>query len=288
MHILRTLQKRGLVFKKDSNRKHSFQTFATKVNLIPKSQESVSLTEPSDPSYVFNGAYTPLISRIVESFMGKGNQTESKFVLIYFIGGYTLAEVASLKILQTIMGHHFVIAGTSNTTGKKIMESLSNSTRHLYEDKVLFSHQECNVSGFSLSPPSCRFLQKVRKNMGIHQKLELSAPTKRKCKITWTIIFSLFGAAAFSLLLFLVPFIVDPALATILADFTTQNVSCVVTELAFRQGQGNCSWSSCREGCTRDVYTCFQIHVNYTDLSAQLQSGHLFVNARGCGLSSFC
>uniref|UniRef100_A0A0K2VAI7 Vacuolar protein sorting 33 homolog B (Yeast) [Strongylocentrotus purpuratus] n=1 Tax=Lepeophtheirus salmonis TaxID=72036 RepID=A0A0K2VAI7_LEPSM len=144
MHILRTLQKRGLVFKKDSNRKHSFQTFATKVNLIPKSQESVSLTEPSDPSYVFNGAYTPLISRIVESFMGKGNQTEfmshlthlstriqfqnkpnrSKFVLIYFIGGYTLAEVASLKILQTIMGHHFVIAGTSNTTGKKIMESV--------------------------------------------------------------------------------------------------------------------------------------------------------------------
>ncbi|CAB4055994.1 unnamed protein product [Lepeophtheirus salmonis] len=250
MHILRTLQKRGLVFKKDSNRKHSFQTFATKVNLIPKSQESVSLTEPSDPSYVFNGAYTPLISRIVESFMGKGNQTDYK----------VLKALLSSCVLHV----------------------------HLYEDKVLFSHQECNVSGFSLSPPSCRFLQKVRKNMGIHQKLELSAPTKRKCKITWTIIFSLFGAAAFSLLLFLVPFIVDPALATILADFTTQNVSCVVTELAFRQGQGNCSWSSCREGCTRDVYTCFQIHVNYTDLSAQLQSGHLFVNARGCGLSSFC
>ena len=33
------------------------------------------------------------------------------------------------------------------------------------------------------------------------------------------------------------------------------------------QGLSECSWSSCREGCTGDIYTCHQIHVEYQPLS---------------------
>ncbi|QQP50831.1 Protein tipElike, partial [Caligus rogercresseyi] len=79
------------------------------------------------------------------------------------------------------------------------------------------------------------------------------------------------------------PFHRGSGLATILADFTSENVSCSVSEVAYRQGLGNCSWSSCREGCTRDVYTCFQVSVTYRDLQGAPAEGFLFVNARGCG-----
>lgn len=30
-----------------------------------------------------------------------------------------------------------------------------------------------------------------------------------------------------------------------------------------RSGASNCSWTSCREGCTRELYDCTQIRVNY-------------------------
>eukprot|EP00096_Caligus_rogercresseyi_P015805 TRINITY_DN8282_c0_g1_i1.p1 TRINITY_DN8282_c0_g1~~TRINITY_DN8282_c0_g1_i1.p1 ORF type:complete len:567 (-),score=152.25 TRINITY_DN8282_c0_g1_i1:64-1764(-) len=146
MHVLRTLQNRGLVYKNTSSGKRTtFQTLASRCNLIPKNQESVSLSEPKDPSYVFNGAYYPLIARIVESFLGKGSSQEelmghlahlpsrvefqrkpekSKLVLIYFLGGYTLAEVGALRVVQSLMGHSFVIAGTSNITGKRVIEGV--------------------------------------------------------------------------------------------------------------------------------------------------------------------
>ena len=34
----------------------------------------------------------------------------------------------------------------------------------------------------------------------------------------------------------------------------------------FNSGLSNCSWSSCREGCTRDIFSCHHILVEYTYL----------------------
>ena len=31
-----------------------------------------------------------------------------------------------------------------------------------------------------------------------------------------------------------------------------------------RYGRSNCSWASCREGCTAQIYKCHQIRVTYT------------------------
>lgn len=70
-------------------------------------------------------------------------------------------------------------------------------------------------------------------------------------------IFSLFG------FLFLVPFIIEPAYTTIKMDFDEEPAHCITASTESMRGLSNCSWTSCREGCTREVYECTQILVNY-------------------------
>lgn len=50
--------------------------------------------------------------------------------------------------------------------------------------------------------------------------------------------------------LFLIPFVVDPAISVIVADYEQSPVTCMVTDHVFGEGLRNCTWSSCREGCT--------------------------------------
>lgn len=70
-------------------------------------------------------------------------------------------------------------------------------------------------------------------------------------------IFSAFG------FLFLVPFIIEPAYTTIKMDFDEEPAQCVTASTESKRGLSNCTWTSCREGCTREVYECTQILVNY-------------------------
>lgn len=70
-------------------------------------------------------------------------------------------------------------------------------------------------------------------------------------------IFSLFG------FLFLVPFVIEPAFTTIFMEFSETPAECVTAEIEHFKGASNCSWTSCREGCTKEVYECTQIRVNY-------------------------
>lgn len=72
------------------------------------------------------------------------------------------------------------------------------------------------------------------------------------------------GGAA---LLFLVPLYVDPAISTLAADFTPEPVICTTSRREDLSGLFNCTWSSCREGCTSDVYKCTHIFVTYTPWS---------------------
>ena len=50
-------------------------------------------------------------------------------------------------------------------------------------------------------------------------------------------------------------------------------------------GARKCAWSSCREGCTRDMYECNQILVEYSleKEATRKQRAALFVNIKGCG-----
>jgi hypothetical protein len=71
--------------------------------------------------------------------------------------------------------------------------------------------------------------------------------------------------ATFSLFafLFLVPFVIEPAFQTIFMQFDENAADCVTVEYEHLYGASNCSWTSCREGCTKDIYECQQIRVNY-------------------------
>ncbi|XP_012280477.1 protein tipE [Orussus abietinus] len=96
--------------------------------------------------------------------------------------------------------------------------------------------------------------------------------------------------------LFLIPFVVEPAISTILADFSPHPVACVTTEHVYAEGLKNCSWSSCREGCTSAALRCHQIRVNYSRVAYEefvtkplgstswdVADTKFFVNTEGCG-----
>ncbi|XP_017888013.1 protein tipE [Ceratina calcarata] len=74
------------------------------------------------------------------------------------------------------------------------------------------------------------------------------------------ILLSTFSLFAF---LFLVPFVIDPAFTTIFMQFDTRPALCITIDVESRRGTSNCSWTSCREGCTKELYDCTQIRVNY-------------------------
>ncbi|KAL5241613.1 hypothetical protein ACI65C_009023 [Semiaphis heraclei] len=96
-----------------------------------------------------------------------------------------------------------------------------------------------------------------------------------------TTFFILLGIVSLFVFLFLVPFLIEPAITTILMEFDETPTTCVTAQSVLREGASNCSlpggWSSCREGCTREIYECAQIFVNYTvpgDRARDLNARH--------------
>ena len=71
--------------------------------------------------------------------------------------------------------------------------------------------------------------------------------------------------------LFLVPFVLDPAISTMMHDFADEPVVCKVSNVEVKRGKKACLWSSCREGCTVELFTCWQVRVIYAP-------GHQFSN----------
>ncbi|XP_031770493.1 protein tipE isoform X2 [Galleria mellonella] len=62
--------------------------------------------------------------------------------------------------------------------------------------------------------------------------------------------------------LFLIPFVVEPAIQTILAEFVPEAGICAVSEHVHAETLTNCTWASCREGCTTAHTKCHKIRVN--------------------------
>lgn len=94
---------------------------------------------------------------------------------------------------------------------------------------------------------------------------------EEKVKQTWqqkllfyiTAFFVLLGTFSLFSFLFLVPFVIDPAFTTIFMEFDEEPALCVTIRTDRRLGASNCTWTSCREGCTKDIYECTQIFVKY-------------------------
>lgn len=94
-------------------------------------------------------------------------------------------------------------------------------------------------------------------------ELEDIRTLKEKALFYTTAFFVLLGTFSLFAFLFLVPFVIDPAFTTIFMQFDTRAAFCITVETEYHKGASNCSWTSCREGCTKDVYECTQIRVNY-------------------------
>ena len=92
---------------------------------------------------------------------------------------------------------------------------------------------------------------------------EKDGSMRENIKFALTAFFLLMAVFSLFTFLFLVPFFIEPALATIYMEFDTVPVTCQTTEASFHRGLSNCNWSSCREGCTREVYECWHIRVRY-------------------------
>lgn len=87
--------------------------------------------------------------------------------------------------------------------------------------------------------------------------------TKEKLLFYTTAFFILLGTFSLFAFLFLVPFVIEPAFKTIFMEFVTSPTMCVTAHAEEKSGITNCSWTSCREGCTKELFKCIQITVNY-------------------------
>ncbi|XP_061397930.1 protein tipE [Musca vetustissima] len=93
---------------------------------------------------------------------------------------------------------------------------------------------------------------------------ELEIRTLREKLLFYTTaFFILLGTFSMFAFLFLVPFVIEPAFTTIFMQFDEVPALCETSSTITRFGARNCSWSSCREGCTREIFECTQIMVNY-------------------------
>lgn len=86
---------------------------------------------------------------------------------------------------------------------------------------------------------------------------------RQRARFYMTTMLAVFSMSAGSSLLFLVPLYVDPAISTLVANFVPEPVTCITTRREDLTGLFNCTWSSCREGCTSDMYYCTHIYVRY-------------------------
>ena len=86
---------------------------------------------------------------------------------------------------------------------------------------------------------------------------------KEKLLFYTTAFFILLGTFSMFAFLFLVPFVIEPAFTTIFMQFEETPALCETYDTVTYFGAKNCSWASCREGCTKDIYQCTQIRVNY-------------------------
>lgn len=117
------------------------------------------------------------------------------------------------------------------------------------------------------------------------------------------------GVAGIAMIVFVFAAIwyIDPALLTLMLRF--RQAECKTRRAVFLRGISNCTWTSCKLGCTREIYQCWQIQVDYSystgskaflppwaslsdffnpkqnhvEVTSRKNLSRLYPNVRGCG-----
>ena len=92
---------------------------------------------------------------------------------------------------------------------------------------------------------------------------EEKEPFLVRMKYYATLTFGLTACLSSFIFMFMVPFVLDPSISTLMANFDPDPVVCKTVFTDHRYGMKNCSWSSCKHGCTTDQFDCDIIYVNY-------------------------
>ncbi|XP_067645609.1 protein tipE isoform X2 [Eurosta solidaginis] len=142
------------------------------------------------------------------------------------------------------------------TTTMSLPTSPTISAHTITSSKISLSSTKTITSGRS-SRTIGSLLKKKKSDLELESILDKAKFYTSLCLGT-TAILSVFA------FLFLIPFVVDPAISTIIADYDPVPVTCIVIGHIYAEGIRNCSWSSCREGCTSSLTKCHQLYVNYT------------------------
>lgn len=121
---------------------------ARRLHLIPDDDVQIDIHNPTHMSYVFNGAYTPAIPKVVgDALSGQGSQSLSdnlkvlpgstvictpppgspngpRVALVVVLGGLTFTEVAAFRLLALTSSTRIILATTNTTTGKQLISSV--------------------------------------------------------------------------------------------------------------------------------------------------------------------
>ncbi|RZF42977.1 hypothetical protein LSTR_LSTR013303 [Laodelphax striatellus] len=126
-------------------RRSSFNAQSQKLKLLPNMAENYDPKNPKDMSYIFSGAYIPLVCQIISNLVRKEvaleeiakllpnllikYSTDCKEIvrqtyLIYFVGGVSFAELTAFQMLEKLTGCQIVVAGTSMVNGNTLIKSV--------------------------------------------------------------------------------------------------------------------------------------------------------------------
>ncbi|XP_047498361.1 vacuolar protein sorting-associated protein 33B-like [Penaeus chinensis] len=119
---------------------------AKRLRLIPDAERSIDLHNPTDMSYVFNGAYTPAVPKVVGDVLSgrlspsqlqdalkvlpgttvvrtaaPGGPPPPRVALVVLLGGITFAEVAAFRLLALTSSTRIVLAATATATGTDLV-----------------------------------------------------------------------------------------------------------------------------------------------------------------------
>lgn len=117
-----------------------------KLKLFSPNREDLNLKQPTDISYVYGGAYSPIACQLVHMLIKKeisfddivsqlvpGSsvtplKASTDFIprsfIVYFIGGVTYAEVAAFQLLEKLTGVRIIVVSTSVVNGSTLIGSV--------------------------------------------------------------------------------------------------------------------------------------------------------------------
>lgn len=159
-------------------------------------------------------------------------------------------------------------AGPSTSSSKEdLKEKRPDLTQQSQIDEQRRLEELMDRAQLNAGKEALRQLLKERK---VKKKKKTSCLTLLKLYLT--ILSGLMIIGGLFTLLFLVPMIIDPALATLSYEFQPTPVLCMTTFAELVVGIKNISWCSCTEGCTKDIYNCSQITVVYRNCVVRNES----------------